>query len=100
MVKYEVISDDETAEAIDRNSEGEGEGKIEEIGEKDEEGRIKNAKVKDAYVAIRKLRLQGWKIKEKAFKQKQKRKKKKQNGCLRKTEKTKIGSHPGQEGRR
>ena len=77
VVKYEVISDDETAEAIDRNSEGEGEGKVGEIGEKDEEGKIKTAKVRGAYVAIRKLRLQGWKIREKAFKQKQKRKKKK-----------------------
>ena len=56
VVKYEVISDDETAEAIDRNSEGEGEGKVEEIGEKDEEGRIKTAKVKGAYVAIRKTK--------------------------------------------
>ena len=75
VVKYEVIPDDETAEAIDRNSEGEGEGKVEEIGGKDEEGRIKTAKVKDAYVAIRKLRLQGWKIREKTFKQKKKKKK-------------------------
>ena len=77
VVKYEAISDDETAEAINRNSEGEGEGKVGEIGEQDEDGKIKTAKVRGAYVAIRKLRLQGWKIREKAFKQKQKRKKKK-----------------------
>ena len=72
----EVVPDDETAEAIDGNSEGEREGKVEEIGGEDEEGRIKTAKVKDAYVAIRKLRIQGWKIREKTFKQKQKKKKK------------------------
>ena len=77
IVKYEAISDDEAAEAIDRDSEGEGEGKVGEIGEQDEDGKIKTAKVRGTYVAIWKLRLQGWKIREKAFKQKQKRKKKK-----------------------
>ena len=78
IVKYEAISDDEAAEAIDMNSEGEGEGKVGEIGEQDDEdGEVRTTKVRGTYVAIRRLRLQGWKLREKTFKQKQKRKKKK-----------------------
>ena len=77
IVKYEAISDDEVAEAIDMDSEGEGEGEAGEIGEQDEDNEVETAKVRGTYVAIRKLRLQGWKLREKAFKQKQKRKKKK-----------------------
>ena len=74
VLKDEIISDDEIARTIDRNSEGEGGGKVEEIGEEDEEGRMKTTKVKDAYVAIRKLKIRGWKIREKTSKQKRKKK--------------------------
>ena len=76
IVKYEAISDDEVAEAIDMNVEEEGERKAGEIGEQDEDNEVKTAKVRDTYVAIRKLRLQGWKLREKALKQKQRKRKK------------------------
>ena len=74
MLKDEIISDEEIAMTIDRDSEGGGGEKVKEIGEEDEEGGMKTTRVKDAYVAIRKLKIRGWKIREKTSKQKRKRK--------------------------
>ena len=74
MLKDEIISDEEIAMTIDRDSEGGGGEKAKEIGEEDEEGRLKTIQVKDAYVAVRKLKIRGWKIREKISKQKRKKK--------------------------
>ena len=71
MLNDEIISDDEIARTINRDSEREGGGEVEEIGEEDEEGRMKTIHIRNAYVALRRLR---WKIREKPSKQKQKRK--------------------------
>ena len=92
IVKYEAISDDDTsttpwseaqtnddvADAINMTSEEEGERKARETGEQYEDNKVETtkAKVRGTYVAIQKLRLQGWKLREKALKQKQKKKNK------------------------
>ena len=61
------------------DSEEEGEREARETGEQDEDSEVETTKaeVRGTYVAIRKLRLPGWKLREKTLKQKQKKKKKK-----------------------
>ena len=58
MLTDEIISDEEIAMAIDRDSEEGGGGeKVQEVGEEDEEGGMEVARVKDAYVSLRKLKI-------------------------------------------
>ena len=72
-----VISDEDVVKTNRMDSEEEGEREARETGEQDEDSEVETtkAKVRGTYVAIRKLRLQGWKLREKALKQKQKKKK-------------------------
>ena len=74
-----VISDEDVVKTNRMDSEEEGEREARETGEQDEDSEVETTKaeVRGTYVAIRKLRLPGWKLREKALKQKQKKKKKK-----------------------
>ena len=54
----EIISDEEIAMAIDRDSEERGGGeKVLDVGEEDEEGGMEVARLKDAYVSLRKMKI-------------------------------------------
>ena len=85
-LKDEIISDEEIAMSLERDSEGEGGERVKDTGEEDEEGRVSEGEggeetketgeedetiqVKDAYVALRKLKIRRWKIREKTSKKK------------------------------
>ena len=61
----EIISDEEIAMSLERDSEGEGGERVGETSEEEEPIQVKNA-----YVALRKLKIRRWKIRDKISKKK------------------------------
>ncbi len=61
----EIISDEEIAMSLERDSEEEEGERVKETSEEGE-----TIQVKDAYVALRKLKIRRWKIRDKIFKKK------------------------------
>ena len=61
----EIISDEEIAVSLERDSEGEGGERVGETSEEEEP-----IQVKEAYVALRKLKIRRWKIRDKISKKK------------------------------
>ena len=72
MLTDEIISDEEMVMTLDRDSGGEVGEEVKEVDEEDEEDRTGTIQVKDTYVALRKLKIRGWKIRVKTSTKKRK----------------------------